>query len=82
MMSGIRRIAIHVDEPNPGHYFWVLTEEGSDASQWERLESADEPYDTWLDALQAGVRALEGYAPDERIGPRIPSDDEDADPVG
>jgi hypothetical protein len=57
-------------------------EEGDDASAWIELESADECYDMWLDALQAGVRALEGYAPHKRIGPRTAGDDEDANPVG
>ncbi|WP_042581157.1 hypothetical protein [Variovorax paradoxus] len=80
-MSHIRRIAVHVDEPEPGHFYWVLMEEGGDASQWIELESADEACEMWLDALRAGVRALEGYAPDERIGPRTSGDDEDANPV-
>jgi hypothetical protein len=56
-MSHIRRIAVHVDEPDPGHFYWVLMEEGDDASQWVELESADEGYDMWLDALQAGMQA-------------------------
>jgi len=81
-MSHIRRISVYVDEPDPGHFYWVLMEEGDDASQWRELESADESYDMWLDALQAGTKALIAYAPDERIGPREPGDDEDASPVG
>ena len=83
MMSRIRRISVHVDEPDPGHFYWVLMEEGDDASQWRELASADEGYDMWLDALQAGNKALLGYAPDERIGPReVDGDDEDSAPVG
>lgn len=82
MKSHIRRISVHVDEPDPGHFYWVLMEEGDDASQWLELESAAEPYDMWLDALQAGNTALIRYAPDERIGPREVGDDEDAAPVG
>lgn len=81
-MSHIRRISVHVDEPDPGHFYWVLMEEGDDASQWHELESAAESYDLWLDALQAGTQALIGYAPDERIGPREDGEDEDAEPVG
>lgn len=42
-MGHLRRIAVHVDEPDPGHFFWVLMEEGDDASQWKELESAGEP---------------------------------------
>jgi hypothetical protein len=82
MTSHIRRISVHVDEPEPGQFFWVLMEEGDDASQWHEIESAAEPYDMWLDALQAGTKALIEYAPDERIGPREVGDDEDAVPVG
>ncbi|MBD9667420.1 hypothetical protein IB278_25910 [Variovorax sp. VRV01] len=81
-MTHIRRIAVHVDEPDPGHFYWVLMEVGDDASGWKELASAEEAYDMWLDALQAGVRALEGYASGERIGPRAAGDDEDANPVG
>lgn len=81
-MSHIRRISVHVDEPDPGHFYWVLMEEGDDASQWVELESADQPYDMWLDALQAGVEALQRQAGDERIDPRSAGDDEDGNPVG
>ncbi|HWT19319.1 MAG TPA: hypothetical protein VN280_10425 [Variovorax sp.] len=39
----------------------------------------DEPCDLWFDALQAGTKALLSEAPDERIGPRSPGDDEAVD---
>lgn len=83
-MLRIRRISVHVDEPDPGRFYCVLMEEGDDASEWRGLASADEGCDMWLDALQAGTKALLGYAPDERIGPREVGgdDDEDAPPVG
>ncbi|MET3381572.1 hypothetical protein SAMN05443580_13123 [Variovorax sp. OV084] len=81
-MSPIRRISIHVEEPEPRRFYWVLMEEGNDASQWGELESANEPCDMWLDALQAGTKALLRYVPDERIGPRASSDHEEASPVG
>lgn len=81
-MSRIRRISVHVDEPDPGHFYWVLMEEGDDASQWVELQAADEGFDMWIDALQAGTQALEKLAEDERIGPRIEHEDEGSDPVG
>ncbi|MDP9607279.1 hypothetical protein [Variovorax sp. tm] len=82
-MSDIRRISVHVDEPDRGHFYWVLMEEGDDASQWHELESADQSFDRWFDALQAGTKALLGHAPDRRIGPRSSGGkDEDASPVG
>lgn len=70
--SHVRRISVHVDEPMPGHFFWVLMEECDDASHWMEIASSDLSYDRWLDALHVGVRALEGYATDERTGPRAP----------
>ncbi|MDR6890891.1 MULTISPECIES: hypothetical protein [Variovorax] len=54
-MSHLRRNAVHVDEPDPGHFYWVLMEEGDDASQWVELESADQPTAMWIDAFQAGA---------------------------
>lgn len=33
-MTHLRRIACHIDEPDPGHFYWVLMEEGDDASGW------------------------------------------------
>lgn len=82
-MTHIRRISIHVDEPEPGHFHWVLLEEGDDPSQWIELAASEDSYDMWLDALSAGCKALvDGYAPDERIGPRTGGEDEDSSPVG
>lgn len=81
-MPPIRRIAVHVDEPAPGQFYWVLMEKSDAARRWDKLVSAEEPCSLWLDALEAGVRALTGYAPDERVGPRETAEDEDADPVG
>jgi hypothetical protein len=80
-MPSIRRISVHVDEPDPGHFYWVLMEEGDDASQWRELEAADTPCEMWIDALTAGTSALIGYAADERIGPRSSGEDEDGSPV-
>lgn len=81
-MTHIRRISVHVDEPEPGHFHWVLMEEDGDASTWKELAASEDSFDMWLDALTAGVCALEKYAPDERTGPRLVGEDEDADPVG
>lgn len=83
----LRRIAVHVDEPTPGRFYWVLAEQGDDASQWKEFASAGSGCEMWLDALHAGVRALESHARDERIGPRTAGpagtgEDEDAAPVG
>lgn len=83
MTSHIRRISVHVDEPHPGHFYWVLMEEDGHDPQWRELESANESFDLWIDALQAGTQALIRYASDHRIGPReLGGDDEDAGSVG
>lgn len=82
MTARIRRISVHVDEPEPGLFFWVLMEEADDASRWLEIESEAQGYDAWLAALQAGTRALIEYAFDERIGPRELREDEDAAPTG
>lgn len=78
----IRRISVHVDEPEPGHFYWVLMEEDGDATVWKELETGEDSYDIWLDALSAGCQALVRHVPDERIGPRLAGEDEDASPVG
>ena len=74
--SHSRRIAVHVDEPNLGHFFWVLMEREG-ANHWKEVDSADLSFGNRHDAMQAGMRALEGYAFDEGIGPRARSKDED-----
>ncbi len=52
-MSHIRRLSVHIDEPEPGHFYWVLMEDGDDTSEWRELDSADEGYDE--DAAPAGI---------------------------
>ncbi|MET3376462.1 hypothetical protein ABIC89_005541 [Variovorax boronicumulans] len=47
-----------------------------------KLNPPKNPFGLWLVALEAGVRALTGYARNERVGPRETAEDEDADPVG
>lgn len=82
-MSKIRRVSLHVDEPQPGHYFWVLMEEGDDESHWQEISSSKEANAMWLDALQEGMLALVILAGDERVGPRHTADDDvDDDSVG
>ncbi|MGJ7506556.1 hypothetical protein [Variovorax sp. GT1P44] len=82
MTTQLRRIAITVDEPEPGKFYWLLVESREDASVWEALAAADEPSATWGDAFDAGCVALCKLVPDERVGPRAVGENEDADPVG
>ena len=53
-MTEIRRIAIFVDEPDPGLFYWVLIENDEDAEIWTDLEAAEEPKTTWRSAFDAG----------------------------
>jgi len=81
-MSHLRHISVFVDEPDPGHFHWVLHESTEDATVWTEIESSEESYPMWLDAFDAGNVALLKLVADERIGPRAPGEDEDAAPVG
>ena len=78
----LRRISAHVDERDPGRFIWVLMEQCADATQWKEIDVAKEPYDMWLNALQAGMWALERMSNDDRIGPRAGGESEDGFPVG
>ena len=82
MTTYLRKISITVDEPDPGHFYWLLLESKEDASVWEALAAADEPCTSWGDAFDAGCVALHKLIPDERVGPRALGENEDADPVG
>jgi len=81
-MSQLRHLSVFVDEPEPGHFFWVLHESTEDASVWSDIESSAEPFISWTDAFEAGCVALFKRVPDERVGPRTAREDEDAAPVG
>lgn len=81
-MAHLRRIAIFVDEPDPGCFYWVLIESKHDASVWEDVKSSDESFDTWQAAYDAGTVALMHLVPDETKGPQAPGEDENASPVG
>jgi len=81
-MTHLRRISVHVDEPDPGTFYWVLMEEGDDASQWVEHSSSPHPYKRWRQALTDGCLALMAIAEDDRHGPRTSAEDEDASPVG
>lgn len=81
-MQHLRRLSVFVDEPEPGHFYWVLHESTEDTSVWVDVESSAQPYPTWNSAFEVGVTKLYHLVDDERIGPRVPGEDEDAAPVG
>jgi len=63
-MTPARRITVHVDETDPGHFSWVLMEQGADASIWNQVEVAKKSFEGWFDAFSAGSNALRRYVPD------------------
>ncbi|MEJ8851846.1 hypothetical protein [Variovorax rhizosphaerae] len=81
-MSHLRHVSIFVDEPDPGHFYWVLHESTEDASVWIDIESSPNAFTSWTEAFEAGTVELYRLAADERVGPRVPGEDEDAAPVG
>lgn len=82
MLNHLRHLTVFVDEPEPGHFHWVLIESTEDATVWNDIESSEGSFDMWLDAWVEGGKALLKHVEDERIGPRHSGEDEDASPVG
>lgn len=66
----IRRIAVYVDEPEPGWFAWTLTEADEAMSNWTQIEHADEWVGSYKEAMAAGLLALQLMIPDLDAGPR------------
>lgn len=81
-MTHLRHISVFIDEPDPGHFHWVLHESTEDASVWIDIESSEHSFPSWMEAFDAGCVELFKLVTDERCGPRAPGEDEDASPVG
>jgi hypothetical protein len=62
MTTDLRRIALTVDEPWPGLFFWILQEENDDAGIYEPIDSADVPARSYHAALAAGYIALQSLS--------------------
>jgi hypothetical protein len=58
----LRRLALTVDEPVPGLYFWVVQEEDEEMGIYEPIESAEMPLENYHAALAAGYMALQGLS--------------------
>jgi hypothetical protein len=82
-MSHLRNLALTVDEGDPGHFTWIIIESDGDAVVYDETHShSQEHYATYVEALDAGVKAWKALVPDLANGPRAEGEDEDADPVG
>ena len=68
--SPLRRIAIYVDEPEPGWFAWVLSEAAEDPSTWSQIETTDEWLGSYKEAMGAGLVALQAMVGDLDVGPR------------
>lgn len=68
-MAQLRRIAVFVDEPDPGLYFWVLIENTEDAEIWRDIDAAEGPQTTWRAAFDVGNAALLALVSDQAAGP-------------
>lgn len=69
-MAQLRRIAVFVDEPGAGDFFWVLIENTEDAGVWSDLAAAAEPQATWRAAWEKGGQALLARVSDQAAGPQ------------
>lgn len=67
-MERLRHIAVHVEEPNPGRFAWVLTERG--AHDWQELGKATSLAASYHQAMADGLLALQALVPDLDLGPR------------
>ncbi|MFS2047372.1 hypothetical protein ACEN9J_37545 [Variovorax sp. Varisp41] len=66
----LRHISVHVIEPAPGRYFWVLLEQGTEGAAWVDMLESQKPCKHWNHALTDGMAALIDLAGDVREGPR------------
>lgn len=78
----LRRLTVFVDEPDPGHYFWVLIESTEDAAVWTDIDAAQIPVGSWEEAFDKGVAELKIRMADKQRGPLATGEDENASPVG
>ena len=72
----LRRLALTVDEPWPGLFFWVLQEENDDVGIYEPIDVCDSPVSTYHEALARGYVALQALC-----GPTGPRRRENAAPL-
>lgn len=80
MPDQYRRLAVFVDRPSPGSFVWILLESTDDPAVWLDLETAEDAFESWREAYDAGNEALLSYVDDEHAGPveALP-DDADAE---
>lgn len=68
MPAALRHIAVHVEEPRPQDFRWVLTEQEGDA--WRPIGKATAADATYRQAMAHGLLALQALVDDLDAGPR------------
>lgn len=69
MANELRLLAVHVEEPSPGTYEWVITEQCS-RNQWVEIDRATGGRHRYKEAMADGLAALEQMIDDLDEGPR------------
>ena len=69
MADVLRLLAVHVAEPDPGQFEWVITECVNE-DQWKEIGRAKDGYKTYKAAMASGLVALEEMISDLDVGPR------------
>ena len=69
MADVLRLLAVHVAEPDPGPFEWVITERVNE-DRWREIDRAEEGYKTYKTAMASGLVALEEMISDLDVGPR------------
>lgn len=69
-MTQLREIAVHVEEPRPGRFAWVLSEREREGGRWAELQRASAPVDSYRQAMADGLLALQALVDDLEQGPR------------
>ncbi len=83
MNSLLRALSLSIEELAPGRFGWIILEEEEGGTAMVEVEASPIDFESWDEALDAGVQAMKELADDRKTGPRIAADeDEDADPVG
>jgi hypothetical protein len=82
MPDFLRSIAVTVDEPDPGSFYWVLMESGTGAQNFRVLRSAGAARSSYESALSEGVNELRRLCEDRDLGPRRHHDAPEDNPSG
>lgn len=69
MAGPLRAIAVTVEEPEPGAFFWVLLEQGL---EWEELSRDERSLKSYAKAMSSGLSALQDLIDNLDVGPREP----------